>query len=130
MLHKKDKKAILYGKNNYNKTNHYVIIMMSQISALIHIYRNPVIYCSKGILRTNGNWSHRFLYIQIGYVDLGLNPVPAFYQVWINIIFANTNTNNLRVNFETRFKVEVVYFGPHTFTIVNIKWRPAATNTV
>ena len=28
------------------------------------------------------------------------------------------------------FKVEVVYFGPHTFTIVNIKWRPAATNSV
>ena len=27
-------------------------------------------------------------------------------------------------------KVENIYYGPHIFTIVNVKWRPAVTDTV
>ena len=85
---KKFKKAILYGKINFNNANYYGIIMMSKINAPIHSYKNPQIYyqCPKIWQKKFGNFfCNFFLRNDTRYVDLDLISVLCFLIFFNNL---------------------------------------------
>ena len=93
-IHKKIKKAILYGKNNFNNAKYYGINMMSQINAPIYSCKNPRIYYQNGFQNFNEKRprlfsanTKRYLAVQPNHESAGVpNPSTSFeYNLLSNI---------------------------------------------
>ena len=94
---KKIKKAILYGKFNFNDANYHGIIMMSKPKAPIHSYKNPTICYQNGVIISKPSSSsklfsfkHFFTTNEASYDDLELNPVPTLF----NNLFQSLENSN------------------------------------
>ena len=81
------KKAILFGKINYNNANYYGTIKMSKVKVPLYIYnsseKNPVIHYQNQKYNLGKFFGNFFLGNGTRYVDLDQIIVPAFNKLLI-----------------------------------------------